>query len=290
MSDRVNTVSSYSVSYSPSGAQVDVLIRLDGDNPPDGIAGYLEFLDVNDSSLLPPDEVSRATGYIVKHMELSLLPSILDLLHRWIDVSKRQLAIAAYVDNAGTLGTVLGTTDKPIARERSHEPKRAGRLTFDQVKTLVAANKKTMAFTDECVIAVCWKESSFDPDAQSSGSTAAGLMQMTNGAIDTVNRITPAGVHFEHADMFDAAKAIQCGTYYLDFCSNQAGGDEAKALDRYGTGSGYSKDVMTAEACLMTGGSVPMECLKPIHPFQIERLELGLVDDPTGRFRFIFRR
>jgi hypothetical protein len=74
-------------------------------------------------------------------------------------------------------------------------------LTFDQVKTLVANNKKSPAFTDECVIAVCWKESSFDPSAQSGGSTAKGLMQMTNPAVDTVNHNTPVGVHFEYADM-----------------------------------------------------------------------------------------
>ena len=63
-----------------------------------------------------------------------------------------------------------------------------------------------------------------------------------------------------------------------------------KALDRYGTGTGYAKDVMDAEACLLTGVSAPMDCLKMIHSFQVQRLEFGLVDDPTGRLRFIFRR
>jgi len=31
-----------------------------------------------------------------------------------------------------------------------------------------------------------------------------------------VNKCTPKGVHFEHEDMTDAAKSIQCGTMYLD--------------------------------------------------------------------------
>jgi hypothetical protein len=159
-------------------------------------------------------------------------------------------------------------------------------LTFDQVKSLVASNKHSAAFTDECVIAVCWKESSFNPSAQASGSTAKGLMQMTNPAVDTVNNITPAGVHFDYTDMLDASKAIQCGTYYLQWCSDQSGGDEAKALNKYAGVSGYADDVMSAEACLLSGGN-PMTCLGAIHSFAMQRRQKGLLDDPTGRSRFM---
>lgn len=164
---------------------------------------------------------------------------------------------------------------------------RSARLIFDQVKDLVPGNNRSGAFTDECVIAVCWKESSFDPSAQSGGSTAAGLMQMTNPAITTVNKITPAGVHFEHDDMFVPAKAIQCGTYYLQYLYEHADNDEAKALDRYGTGAGYSKNVIAAETCQRKPGSDPMTCLGQIHSFLLDRLQRGLIDDPTGRSRFI---
>jgi hypothetical protein len=55
-------------------------------------------------------------------------------------------------------------------------------------------------------------------------------MQMTDGAVKTVNDTTPPGVHFEPSDMLIPAKAIQCGTYYLNWCSSQTGGDEGKAL------------------------------------------------------------
>ena len=158
-------------------------------------------------------------------------------------------------------------------------------LTFDQVKTLVANNKKSPAFTDECVIAVCWKESSFDPAAQSGGSTAKGLMQMTNPAVDTVNHNTPVGVHFEYADMLVPDKAIQCGTYYLQICSDQVGGEESAALNKYSGIPGYSTNVMAAEACLLAGTD-PMTCLQKIHSFQLQRKEMRLEDDPTGHSRF----
>ena len=126
------------------------------------------------------------------------------------------------------------------------------------LQKLVAANKKAAAFTNECVVAMCWKESSFDPNAHNVGSTAKGLMQMTDPAVDTVNKITPKGVHFEHSDMVIAAKAIQCGTYYLQWCSDQTGGDKKKALDRFGGLSGYNKDLITAETCLLAAPKDPM--------------------------------
>src|SRR5690349_16051077 len=40
-------------------------------------------------------------------------------------------------------------------------------LTYEKIKTLVASNSKSAGLSNECVIAVCWKESSFDPSAQS---------------------------------------------------------------------------------------------------------------------------
>jgi hypothetical protein len=160
-------------------------------------------------------------------------------------------------------------------------------LTFDQVKALISTNKRAAAFTDECVIAVCWKESSFNPNAQAAGSTAKGLMQMTQGAIQTVNNITPTGIHFDPSDMFDPGKAIQCGTYYLQWCSDQSSGSENQALDKYAGVPGYSTNVVQAENCLLSAPTDPMTCLTPIHPFEMARVKEGLVDDPTGQSRFV---
>jgi hypothetical protein len=218
----------------------------------------------------------------------------------WFDLRTAEIesvSIIDYVtcdDGLGYHKVMIALKDASVAdRIKSTHPERTpmailsrARLTFNQMKTLVSANKKADAFTEECVIAVCWKESSFDPNAQSSASTAKGLMQMTNPAVDTVNAITPAGIHFEYDDMLDPAKAIRCGTYYLQWCSNQAGGDEGKALDRYAGVSGYSVNVIKAENCLLTGGPDPMTCLKEIHSFMIEREERQLKDDPTGKSRF----
>jgi soluble lytic murein transglycosylase-like protein len=172
------------------------------------------------------------------------------------------------------------------AARKKMESRATARLPFDDVKALVRAHKKSPAFTDECVIAICWKESSFDPSAQSGSSTAKGLMQMTNPAVDTVNNITPPGVHFEYSDMLDASKAIECGTYYLQWCSDKSGGDEAKALDKYAGVSGYSANVMQAETCLLTGVDPPTTCLGKIHSFRIERRKRKLVDDRSGESRF----
>lgn len=165
-------------------------------------------------------------------------------------------------------------------------PQTKAPLTFDNVKRLVQKNKKSTAFTDECVISVCWKESSFDPSMKASTTTAKGLMQMTNPAVDTVNNNTPQGVHFEYSDMFDPPKAIQCGTYYLQIMSNQAGGDEKQALIKYGGVPDYADDVMQSENCLLTGDNPPMDCLRKIHPFEVERRKDHLIDNPTGESRF----
>jgi hypothetical protein len=163
---------------------------------------------------------------------------------------------------------------------------RVAPLGFDQVKQLVQQNKKSLAFTDECVIAICWKESSFDPSQASSTSSAKGLMQMTDPAIVDVNNNTPQGIHFEPSDMFDPAKAIQCGTFYLQLKSDQAGGDERQALNNYGGVPNYADNVMQAENCLLTGVDAPMDCLKKIHSFQAQRRTEHLIDDPTGASRF----
>jgi len=180
------------------------------------------------------------------------------------------------------------TAKRPSAvKQAESQSTETDALSFNQVQALVKANKKSPAFTDECIIAVCWKESSFNPSAQSGSSTAKGLMQMTNPAVDTVNNITPSGVHFEYADMLDGAKAVQCGSYYLQWCSDQAGGDEAKALNKFAGVGNYATNVMAAESCLLTATDPPMSCLQKIHPFLMERRELKLMDSQSGESRFM---
>jgi soluble lytic murein transglycosylase-like protein len=133
--------------------------------------------------------------------------------------------------------------------------------TYDEIKALVAANNKAKYFKDTFVICLIWKESGFDPDIVNSKSTATGLMQMTKGAVISVNSNTPKGTHFEHSDMTDPALNVQCGTYYLDIARNKLGGVDTS----YGTGPGYSDSIVKCELCLKAGKEHAMKCLHLIH-------------------------
>ena len=133
--------------------------------------------------------------------------------------------------------------------------------TFDEIRELVANNNKSAEFSDEFVICLIWKESGFDPDAKNSKSSATGLMQMTKAAVIMVNKNTPKGVHFEHPEMTDPGKNIQCGTYYLDIAKKKLGGVDKS----YGTGPGYSKSIIACENCLKNGDEHTMVCLHKIH-------------------------
>lgn len=139
-----------------------------------------------------------------------------------------------------------------------------GRLTFAQVKAHVSANNKS-AISNEAIIALIWKESSFDPLAKSTTSTATGLMQITKPAVDTVNNTTPPGTHFDHSEMTDPVKNIQCGTFFLKFLMRTFAKKEA--LEHYGTGPGYADNILTCETCLTTTPPPPdpQVCLNAIH-------------------------
>lgn len=140
-------------------------------------------------------------------------------------------------------------------------------LQYDEVVKLVAANNKSKnaAVTTELLVSLIWKESGFRSDANPGSSTATGLMQMTVAAVDDVNKNTPPGEHFEHAEMTDPAKNIQCGTYYLDLRIKRAGGKLKEGLEGYGTGSGYADNIIECAACLKKAANDPQDCLDKIH-------------------------
>jgi soluble lytic murein transglycosylase-like protein len=142
----------------------------------------------------------------------------------------------------------------------------AGALSFQKVKELVNANNNSQLST-ELVIAVCWKESSFNPSVTATGSTATGLLMLTKGAVADVNSNTPPGTHFEHSEMKNATKNVQCGTWYLNILMRRLGNDKKKALEQYGTGAGYADDLLRCETCMLSSVVVdPVSCLKQIHP------------------------
>ena len=134
-------------------------------------------------------------------------------------------------------------------------------MTYDEIKTLVASNNKSKLFSDQFVICLIWKETNFNPSVKNSESSATGLMQITKAAVTMVNSCTPKGVHFEHADMLDAATNVQCGTYYLDIAKTKLAGVDTS----YGTGPGYSKSIEACEACLIGDEAHPMVAMHKIH-------------------------
>lgn len=134
-------------------------------------------------------------------------------------------------------------------------------MKFDDMKQLVHENNRSKEFSDEYVICLIWKETSFSAAAKNGKTSATGLMQLTKGAVEMVNRCTPADVHFEHADMTDPVKNIQCGTYYLDIAKNKLGGVDMS----YGTGPGYSKSILACEISLKSDGNHPLVALHKIH-------------------------
>lgn len=141
-------------------------------------------------------------------------------------------------------------------------------LSYEEVVKLITANNKSgnATVTTELLTALIWKESSFKPDAGSANSSATGLMQMTKVAVEDVNNNTPKPIHFEHSEMTDPAKNIQCGTYYLAMRIAREGGDLVKGLDKYGTGPGYSTNILACEKCLKANPKKPQPCLDAIHP------------------------
>lgn len=133
----------------------------------------------------------------------------------------------------------------------------ADKLTYDEVAALVAANNKS-GQADAVIIALIYKESRFDPNIRAATSTATGLMQMTTGAVTEVNRVCKTS--YTHISMTVAASNILVGSNYVRIRIERAGGDLAKGLDGFGTGTGYSTPILRAAARL-AGTRTPMQVL-----------------------------
>lgn len=162
---------------------------------------------------------------------------------------------------------IAGAIGESAEQASDGEQMKAGKgsgLTAPQVTALIASNNKSSAST-ELLLCLIWKESGFDPAVKNSSSSATGLMQMTKGAVTQVNKSTPKGVHFEHSEMTDSAKNIECGTYYVKIRTEWAGGDLKKGLEGFGTGAGYADKILTCESCVKATPAKTDDCLKVIH-------------------------
>lgn len=154
-------------------------------------------------------------------------------------------------------GDLEMVSEDPVNEER---PKaiHSVQLTFDQIKALVKANNKS-GLSDDLIIAMAWKESSFIPGSKNSNSTAAGLLQMEVGAIRELRRIGQWSGGF---DVFDPAENIAAGSLYLTREIHLAGGNLVQGLDKYGGRRGYATDILRTTQDLQKNPSDPMQVLK----------------------------
>lgn len=140
-----------------------------------------------------------------------------------------------------------------------------GRSSYAEIKKLVEEHNKSAKVSNEFVICLIWKESGFEDSAKNARSSATGLMQLTRAAVKDVNdKGAPAGVSYSHEEMADAAKNIECGTYYLDLRIKWAK-DMKKGIEGFGTGRGYADSILKCEECLKEGGEHVQACLDKIH-------------------------
>jgi soluble lytic murein transglycosylase-like protein len=65
-------------------------------------------------------------------------------------------------------------------------------------------------------------------------AVATGLMQLTKGAVDEVNRVR--NTSYSHDEMTNAALNIEVGNTYVDILMKRSHGKLATALDKFGTG------------------------------------------------------
>ena len=131
----------------------------------------------------------------------------------------------------------------------------SNRLSYNQIKSLVAANNLS-DLSDEMIIAMCWKESSFNPDAESDTSTATGLMGVTEGAANDTG--------YDYSKLSDPATNIQAGSSYLQLRVDWKDGDVFSGISGYGTGSSYATSILQAEAALQMNPQDPVATLQRI--------------------------
>ncbi len=144
-------------------------------------------------------------------------------------------------------------------KERRHRHQRQPAMPYAQVASIVAANNKSQQ-RDHLIISVIYKESRFRSGAKAHGSTALGLMQMTKGAVKEVNRVD--GTSYTHSEMADAATNVAAASAYIQIEIDRHDGDVAAGLNSYGTGDGYSDNIIQAAKDLDSNPRDPMGTLR----------------------------
>lgn len=144
----------------------------------------------------------------------------------------------------------------------SNQNSRTARLSYEQIRDLVAGNNNS-GQRDEMIIAIAYRESRFNPNAQNHSSTAGGLLGLTSPAIQDLREHVPEYADVD-VDKYDPVQNIEAGSQYLALRIDRAGGDVARALAGYGTGPGYATSILDATAALEADPVDAMQVLQDI--------------------------
>jgi RHS repeat-associated protein len=139
-------------------------------------------------------------------------------------------------------------------------------LSYSAIANLVAQNNRS-GQSDDLIICVIYKESSFNPKSHASTSSAQGLMGVENGAAKDMGAAP--------GTLTNPAINIQVGSGYLKGRINSrppfgGGGNVASGLAKYGTGPGYASSILQCEKCLNQNSNESCKlktskCLLPLH-------------------------
>ncbi len=135
-------------------------------------------------------------------------------------------------------------------------------LGYTDIANLVAKNNKS-GQSNELIICMAFKESSFDPDAmQTAPNTARGLLGVTVLATDQVDA--------DYDTLGDPAANIAAGSTYLAWRIHLNPGNVRNGLWGYGTGRAYADSLLKCEKCLIGHAKDTVECktrdcLEPLH-------------------------
>jgi len=137
------------------------------------------------------------------------------------------------------------------------------RMLLGDIANLVAQNNKS-GQSNDLIICMAYKESTFDPDASRPGSQSArGLLGVTDAAA------TQVGVAYD--ELGDPATNIGPGSAYLAWRIHLNHGNVRNGLWGYGTGKAYADSLLKCEKCMVSHTKDSDECktkncLEPLHP------------------------
>lgn len=134
-------------------------------------------------------------------------------------------------------------------------------LTYEQVKRLVRENNRS-ELPDEMIVAIIFKESSFDPSKRSD-TGASGLMQITKGTWTDFHKRGLKSPEPDYKHVFDPATNIQRGSAYLQMRLKEKDGSIERALKGYGPPKelGYAADIIAATKALQENPGNPVAAL-----------------------------